>query len=419
MRLNQGRDTLLDGELRIVESRLGKDLSDYALGGERFVQVLGHCSDQQVIRDSFAHTMVTPVPEIGRNLRDTMPKPPPWTEEDLLDLEMLSHRADGKRLDWGALRKRFPNRTRGSITTKLTRMGLTVDLSWTPEEDKILTDGWNEVSSRTLGRLLPGRSAQGRYDRARKLGLCAGPPQGMVSIKALSKDPKWGYDYYTTLRILKAGGATVKSRNYSSARTRSQGVRYVDQDDAVEAAEAWEKQRSQVETVMQAAERIGMMSHTLWRWLTLEGLVPPKDPKEKGVTGGAGRSFTALPEVYDRVNNKYRVRRLRTTPVTPKPKLTPRLGKESPKMAAARLHIRDGTLREWLTRDGLLPPLEAGTRCHFYAPPEVYDRVAEKYRTSRNAPKGTRHPVAEDRPAERSSTRMAGALPATMTPPPA
>lgn len=349
-----------------------------------------------------------------------MPKPPPWTDEDVIDLEQLSRRRDGNRLDWDALTKRFPKRTRDSIATKLARMGLTVDLSWTPEEDKILTDEWNEVSSRTLAKLLPGRTAQGRYDRARKLGLCAGSPQGMVSIKALSEDPKWGYDYYTTLKILKAGGVPVKSRNYSSPNPRSRGVRYVDHDDAVMAAEAWEKQRAQVETVMQAAERIGMMSHTLWRWLTLEGLVPPKDPKDEGVTGGAGRSFTALPEVFDRVNQKYRVRRLHTTPAPPKSKPSQRQGKETPKMAAARLHVRDATLRGWLTREGLLPPLMSGKRCHFYALPEVYDRVAEKYRTGRNAPKGTRHPpVAEDRPAERSSTRMAGALPATMTPPPA
>ena len=41
-----------------------------------------------------------------------MPKPLPWTEEDLLDLEHLSHRKDGKHLDWTALCERFPNRTR-------------------------------------------------------------------------------------------------------------------------------------------------------------------------------------------------------------------------------------------------------------------------------------------------------------------
>ena len=128
-----------------------------------------------------------------------MPKPPPWTEEDLLDLEHLSYREEGNRLDWDALTKRFPNRTRDSISTKLARMGLTVDLSWTPEEDKILTDEWNEVSSRTLGKLLPGRTAQGRYDRARKLGLCAGPRPGMVFVKSLSEDHKGGYDYFTTI----------------------------------------------------------------------------------------------------------------------------------------------------------------------------------------------------------------------------
>mgnify|MGYP000983837948 FL=1 len=88
-------------------------------------------------------------------------------------------------------------------------------------------------------------------------------------------------------------------------------------------------------------------------------------------------------------------------------------------MAAARHHLRDNTIREWLTLEGFLPPPTEGQRHHFYALPEVYDRVVEKYRTSRNASKGPRQPVAEDSPAESSSTRMAGALPATMTPPPA
>lgn len=344
-----------------------------------------------------------------------MPKPPPWTEEDLLDLEHLSHRKDGKHLNWDAILTRFPNRSRASISKKLSLRGLAVDLTWTPAEDKILMDGWDESSARTLGKLLPGRSKIARYDRAMKLGLFAGPPQGMVSVKSLSEDPKWGYDYYTTLRILKAGMVVVKSRNPASTLKR-RGVRYVDRDDAVEAAEAWEKRRAEVETVMQAADRIGMMPATMWRWLTLERLVPPKT---KGSKGGAGRRFTALPEVFDRVNKKYRVRSLSGGSVVPR-KPSPRLGKESPRMAATRHHLRDNTLREWLTLEGLQPPPSEGTRHHFYALPEVYDRVVEKYRTSRNASKGPRHPpVADVRPAERSSTRMAGALPATMTPPPA
>jgi len=345
-----------------------------------------------------------------------MPNAPPWTQMDILDLERLSHREDGKTLNWDALHARFPNRTRGSISTKMSRLGLAESPLWTPAEDKILLDGWNEVTARTLGRMLPGRSMQSRYDRARKLGLRAGAPQGMVSVKSLSQDPQWGYDYYTTLRILKFGEVVVKSRNYSMPHSRSRGVRYVDRDDAVEAAEAWEKQRSRVETVMQAAHRIGMMSRTLWQWLTLERLVPPKSKD----SGSGGRRFTALPEVYDRVNRKYRVRRLSTDPNPVQPKYNLRAGKESPKMAAARLRVRDVTLRKWLTLDGLLPPTSKGNRCHFYEAPEVYDRVVAKYRTPRNAPKGRRHPPADgDSPAERSSTKSAGALPATMTPPPA
>ena len=240
----------------------------------------------------------------------------------------------------------------------------------------------------------------------------------MVSIKSLSKDPKWGYDYYATLRILKAAEVPVKSRNYAMRKPQRPGVRYVDRDDAMDAAAAWEKRRAQVETVAQAAERIGMASHNLWQWLTLEGLVPPSGGTDG--EGGGKRKFEALPEVYDRVNAKYRRRRLPGTPPPPTPKPQPRLGKETIKIAAARLHLKEGTLRQWLITEGIIPPTTPGTRHHFYELPEVFDRVAEKYRKGKNAPKGPRHPSVEgDSPADNSSTRMAGALPATMTPPPA
>lgn len=355
---------------------------------------------------------------MGVSRVDIMPKPPSWTKKDLKDLVSLSTRKDGVHLDWDALQARFPHRTIEGIHKKIYLLGLTKDRAWTSEEDKVLVEGWNELSSRTMDQKLPGRSKQSRYYRARVLGLYAGTPQGLVSVKSLALDPKWGYDYHATMKILKAGSVPIKSRNYASTLTRTRGVRYVDRDDAVDAAAAWEKHRMSVETVVQATDRIGMNPATMWRWLTLEGLIPPK---QEGVKGGAGRRFSAHPEVYDRMNLKYRVRRLPSAPPKPKPKPpSHRLGKESPRMAAKRLLVRDFTIREWLTRDGLLPPPSQGTRCHFYAVPEVYDRLAEKYRTSRNAPKGPRHPpVAEERPAERSSTRMAGALPATMTPPPA
>jgi hypothetical protein len=341
-------------------------------------------------------------------------RPAPWTEQDRKDLAALAaKRLAGNRLDWKTIKARFPNRSQASISKKLGLWKLTVNLQWTKEEDRILLEEWNEVSSRTLGLKLPGRTKMARYDRAQELGLCAGAPQGMVSVKSLSEDPKWGYDYYTTLKILKAGEVPVKSRNYASHLNRP-GVRYVDPDEATEAAAAWEKSRASLETVLQASDRIGMASHTMWKWLTLEGLVP-----QKSNVPGQGRTFSALPEVYDRVNKKYRVRRHGARPLPPKAP-SPRLGRESPKMAAKRIHVREETLRKWLTLEGLLPPVTEGTRTHHYAPPEEYDRVAEKYRTGRNAPKGSRHPlVAEDNPDARSSTRMAGALPATMTPPPA
>lgn len=344
-----------------------------------------------------------------------MSKPPTWSPADLRDLESLAFQRDKKgRLPWATMTNRFPSRTKTAILDKMADMGWNESRRWTPEEDKILKSEWGEVTSRTLAKLLPGRSHQSRYDRARKLGLRAGAPQGMVSVRSLVDDPKWGYDYYTTLRILKTSGVPVKTRNYGSDRANSRGRRYVDPDDAREAAETWERQRAQTETVSQAAHRLRMANHTLWRWLTEDSLVPPCED-------GVARSFRAAPDVFDRVNEKYRQRRppsVEATPPAPKPQPI----REDVKRAAARLHLKPQTLRKWLQMEGLVPPVCPGTRVVLRMEPEMFDRVAEKYRTGKNASKGprTRQPLdAEDTPAASSSTRMAGALPATMTPPPA
>lgn len=173
-------------------------------------------------------------------------------------------------------------------------------MSWTPQEDETLRQYWNELSTRTLRSHLPGRTRNAIYERSVKLGLRSGTPQGMVSVKSLSDDPAWGYDYYKTLRMLDAAGARVRTFNYAG---RKSGVRYVEIDDARRAAEVWEKriaeQRIGKETVKEAARRLRVREENLRNWVRSEGLLPPIDPRRK-------YKLWALPEVYDRVVEKYR-----------------------------------------------------------------------------------------------------------------
>ena len=229
-----------------------------------------------------------------------MPRPTPWTPEDLADLQRLTaKRVRNRSFNWKAIFKRFPHRTKAAVYKQMRVNGWTDPALWTPEEDQVLLDGWNDQSMRLMRQALPNRTRQAIYERAHTLGLRAGPPQGMVSVKSLSDDPSWGYDYYKNLRILKF--ASVQVRRFSYAGKRD-GVRYVDIDDARDAAVAWERhiadERVGKETTKEAAKRIGVRENTLRAWVTLEGLLPPSDPSTK-------RRFFALPELFDRIAAKY------------------------------------------------------------------------------------------------------------------
>jgi hypothetical protein len=229
-----------------------------------------------------------------------MKQHPPWTPQDLEDLRELSEKRKGRCLDWKAIRERFPSRTTASIYKQLWVRGWCQTHSWTPQEDETLRQYWNDSSLKTLKSHLPGRTRNGIYERACKLGLKAGTPQGMVSVKSLSKDPAWGYDYYKTLKMLEAAGARVRMFSYAGKR---EGVRYVEIDDAHRAAEEWERgiadQRLGKETPKEAARRLKVRETTLREWLIKEGLRPPKVPDRK-------MKFWATPDVYDRVVEKYR-----------------------------------------------------------------------------------------------------------------
>jgi hypothetical protein len=314
-----------------------------------------------------------------------------WSDADLQDLRRLVE-GRSRGINWGAVVKRFPTRTKASIYKQMSLHGMTRPVMWTSSEDETLRNSWNEVGNRVMAKRLPGRTLCGIYERARALGLRAGTPQGMVSVKSLANDPLWGYDYYKTLRILKAHEVPTHRFGYTNPGKRPRGTLYVDRSDAREAAEAWERaiadQRVGKETPKEAAKRIGVRAHTLSEWLTDAGLLPPRD-------SGVKRIFWAAPEVYDAIAERYKGRARCA-------------GKECPKHAAKRLGVGYDTLRRWLRDDGVTKV--NGSREAFWATPDVYDRVCARHRQP---------PEADRIPRANRSIRIEGADPATSTPPPA
>lgn len=225
-----------------------------------------------------------------------------WTKADLEDLKRICAIRRGRLLDWKTLARRFPKRSQAAIYKQVYTLGLCRPQTWTAREDEVLLLNWNDSSISALKRYLPGRTRIAIYERAKRLNLRAGPPQGMVSVKALSEDAGWGYDYYKTLRMLSAAGITVRVFGYAG---KKRGVRYVEIDEARRAAREWERgiadQRVGKETTKEAAARLHIREETLRGWLRREGVVPD-------ITPGRKLRFWALPEVFDAVYERYRSR---------------------------------------------------------------------------------------------------------------
>ena len=222
-----------------------------------------------------------------------MPKPAPWTDEDREDLWEVTHRKGGKReLNWAKIHARFPERSKQSIYKQICHGGRSLDRGWSPIEDAIVRDNWGEVGIKTLSLKLPNRTRESIYFRGSRLGLHAGTPQGYVSIKSLSVDPKWGFSYATTVKMMEQSGVRIRTFNYSGMK---RGVLCVETDESIRAAKMW----SETEKVIIAAKRLKVSPNTLSHWLTVEGLLPP-------MVSGRKRTYRGAPEVFDRVVAKYR-----------------------------------------------------------------------------------------------------------------
>lgn len=106
-----------------------------------------------------------------------------WTSaEDAIVRTLAATTLPGRRarrpIDWPRVLAALPGRTVDAIIKRRLVLKLpTAGRRWTPAEDKIIKDHWQECARRTISDKLPGRSWPSVCSRAFKLGL-ATVPQG-------------------------------------------------------------------------------------------------------------------------------------------------------------------------------------------------------------------------------------------------
>lgn len=104
--------------------------------------------------------------------------------------------------DWKAILRELPGRTKTSVRARRVALGLhhlAPARHWTPEEDRLLRDRWQEDGQRTLLKKLPGRSWEAIYTRAHDLGMSS-IPQGWAVLK--SESIRLGFDRAQALRVV-------------------------------------------------------------------------------------------------------------------------------------------------------------------------------------------------------------------------
>lgn len=132
---------------------------------------------------------------------------------------------------------------------------------WTPQEDKILRIEWGDVSARTLREKLPGRSWIAIKLRATRLRL-GSPAQGRISIAEAARRAGLSPKYFT--QVLLARGVRIERHPGGfGAQTRRCPRYLVDPDDAEDAVAAHLDEQRGVESVAEAARRIGVAATTL------------------------------------------------------------------------------------------------------------------------------------------------------------
>lgn len=164
------------------------------------------------------------------------------------------------------LKALLPGRSRQMIFYRARKIGLRAKTRWTPEEDAVLRLKWAEGASGTIRKMLPGRSWNQIQARADRLGL-EGRWQGFVAISDAAD--RMGFHLSTFTRIAEDMGVSVYSRVSRNTGGSSRGKhRVVELDDVVEAVSRW----LAMETARSASERTGVPESTIKAWIKSEGL---------------------------------------------------------------------------------------------------------------------------------------------------
>jgi len=212
--------------------------------------------------------------------------PNPWTDQEKNTLKKVLETRKAHTLDWVKLKQALPKKSRDAIYRMIGVLGLQ-QRNWPEKHKALLISLWGQVTPRQLrSRFKDLYSWDKVLKQADGLGLSRDLPRGMVSIHSLGKNPKWGYDYDQTLRVLKWSEVPVHNFAYEGNRPRY----CVDEFEAQEAAENWARS----ECLKDASLRLGVPTYTIRRWLEKDGRIL-KNRKH----------IRFYPNVYDGLLKKY------------------------------------------------------------------------------------------------------------------
>lgn len=198
---------------------------------------------------------------------------------------------------------------------------------WTETDDNRLRYLWGSATVESIAQTL-GRTDAAVYWRAKVLDLGLGCPHGFTYLGRLAEDV--GFSRETTRMILRWAGVRLRQgpKNPSSVvRGKGPEPRYatwiVEHSEGLEAVERFLAH----ETLNAAAERCGLSSETLGRWLVEDGRSGAK-PKGK-------RRWYVSREVVDEVVQR-------------------KLAEETVTDASRRLGVRFGVVKRRLERAGVI-----------------------------------------------------------------
>ncbi|MDP3278604.1 MAG: hypothetical protein Q8Q09_25670 [Deltaproteobacteria bacterium] len=167
---------------------------------------------------------------------------------------------------------------------------------WTQAQITYLTREWGEMSQRNLARELAPHTWYAIRERAKRLGLHMGVPQGRETLNTLA--PEFGVDPVTLRKILREAGVQ-RVRVYPLRRHYGRSCRYhYERDDARDAFDAW----LALETLAEAARRMGVS----YQWLRKRALLTTS--KQDG-TNFARRAPTEWDELAARFPRGERFRK--------------------------------------------------------------------------------------------------------------